>query len=122
MGYMILDNLINSNDDDVSKHESTSVNLYIITVLTLWKSICTSIKNTHEADILQQIKERVERGADESLNKKTNVSSTMADVELKIDKIGKTRQEEIQKIDNKYLKLAKNEGIDLEASKKKYND
>ncbi|MAO33163.1 MAG: hypothetical protein CMD03_00195, partial [Flavobacteriales bacterium] len=120
---MILDNLINSNDDDVSKHESTSVNLYIITILTLWKSICTSIKNTHEADILQEIQDDAEAKEITENSKKSNlVTSILADVELKKNKIAETRKEEIQKIDNKYLKLVKKEDIDLESAKKKYND
>ena len=79
---MILEKLINSNDNDVSKHESTSVNLYIITILTLWKSICTSIKNNHEADILQKIKDDEEAKEITKNSKKSNlVTSILADVE-----------------------------------------
>ena len=50
---MYLEDLNDPTDKNISSHKGSTINLYIVAVLTLWKSICRSIKDIHNDDILR---------------------------------------------------------------------
>ena len=97
---MALENLDDPIEIKKSSHRGSTINLYIIAVLTLWKSICRSIKDIHNDDILRELQEDKETKLTEKSKKEKykNGVNIKADLMDTINKIGKERKQEILEI------------------------